>query len=301
MFHYIAKGRLCLFKKILIFTSILLSSTFLFAENFYINPVSGVSIDETVKISSFELLVSNFKEQNLELAKKQDAATFVIDTQIIKLGNSYIVTIQKSKEGSVLLSKKMKVASIEELDKAINRLSRSIVLEKDPNQEIRVGEITNEEQNKISKRTESFDFRTFAFGITQFTNLRTPTKSSPNIYLGTGYQFDVTEQSFIHLLGELTWRQTSPWATMWNAGLGYGHYFKNSQYAPYFSFDVGYGGALCNGLESQSGLTLGTQLGYGMFRTSTKQLNISARYLHLFKANKEGEPSFLGLFVSALF
>jgi hypothetical protein len=270
------------------------------ASRYYVATVSGASSEEDIKVAVFELLTNGLKEQNQEIVTDSTQAEFIVETQVLKLGTAYLITVSKSREGKIILSKKMKASSAEEIDKATHRLARTLVTEVDPNKEIQIGEITQDETTKISRRTETLDFRTFSFGGASFENLKNSHKNMPSIYLGTGYQADVTEQSAIRLNGEVAWRQDPVWSSMWDLNIGYGYYFRNAQISPYVTFDFGYGGALCPGQDSISGMTLGAQLGLGMFRMAQKQMSLSLRYLHLYKDNGLGEPELLAFMINAL-
>jgi hypothetical protein len=286
--------------KIAIINLIVFSSLHSFADKYYLSQVGGSSSEEDLRATVFELISSGLKEQSQELTSDKNQADYVVETQLLKLGSAYLITVQKSENGKVILSKKMKAASAEEIDKAASRLSRVLVSQVDPANEAKIGEITQEETTKLTRRTESLDFRTYSLGAASFTNLRTSQKSLPSIYFGTGYQYDVTEQRSIRLNGEMAWRQDPAWASMWGFNIGFGYYFRNAQIAPYMALDFGYGGAICSGLPSVVGMTYGAQLGLGLFRTSNKQMNVSLRYLHLSKDNGVGDPALLGFMISAL-
>jgi hypothetical protein len=286
--------------KFIVVNLIVFSSLASFADRYYLAPVGGSSSEEEVKLSVFDLLSADLKEQNQEIVQDKAQAEFIVETQLMKLGASYLVTVQKSTEGKVILSKKMKAASVEELDKAVNRLARTLVSKNEPADEARIGEITQEEKTKVSKRTETLDFNTYSLGGSGFTNLKSSQKHLPNVYFGAGYQYDVTEQSAIRMNGEISWRQDPAWAALWGLNIGFGYYFRNAQTTPFMALDFGYGGALCSGLESVVGMTLGGQIGLGMFRTAQKQMSLSLRFMHLYKDTGLGEPSMLGFMITAL-
>jgi hypothetical protein len=286
--------------KILSLNLVMFFSLVSFADRYYLSPVGGSSSEEDMKLSVFELIGSGLKEQNQEVVSDKTQADFVIETQLLKLGSAYLITVHKSEGGKIILSKKMKASSAEEIDKAASRLSRVLVSQAEPANEARIGEITNEETTKLTKRTETLDFSTYSLGAAGFDNLKSSKKNMPSMYFGTGYQYDVTEQSAIRLNGELAFRQDSAWASIWGLNIGYGYYFRNAQTTPFMAFDFGYGGSVCQGLESVVGMTLGAQLGIGMFRTSHKQMSLSLRYLHLYKDNGSGQPSMFGFMISAL-
>lgn len=286
--------------RIALLNVIVFSSLHSFADKYYLSQVSGSSAEDDLKVSVFELMASGLREQNQEITQDKNQADYVVETQLLKLGSAYLITVQKSEGGKVILSKKMKAASAEEIDKAASRLSRVLVSQVEPANEAKIGEITQEETTKLTRRTESLDFRTYSLGAASFNNLKSSQKNIPSIYFGTGYQYDVTEQSAIRLNGEIAWRQDPAWASMWGVNIGFGYYFRNAQVAPFMAFDFGYGGAICSGLSSVVGMTYGAQLGLGMFRTSNKQMNISLRYLHLSKDNGSGSPVLLGFMISAL-
>jgi hypothetical protein len=271
-----------------------------FADRYYLTPVTGTSAEDDMKLSVFELLNSGLQDEKQEVVQDKAQADFVINAQLLKLGSAYLITVQKSANGKVVMSKKMKASSAEEIDKATSRLARTLVSQTEPSNEARIGEITQEETTKLTRRTETLDYNTYSLGAATFNNLKSSKKNMPSMYFGTGYQYDVTEQSAIRLNGELAFRQDSDWASIWGINVGYGYYFRNAQTSPFMAFDFGYGGSFCSGLQSIVGMSLGAQVGIGLFRTSQKQMSLSLRYMHLYKDNGIGQPALLALMINAM-
>jgi len=166
--------------------------------------------------------------------------------------------------------------------------------------ENRVGEVVEEEVQKISRRFESREYSYFALG--PFT-LQNSENQNTSHYFSGGYVWDSTVHASVKAIGEIVTSFKDPKTVLWNLGLGANYLISSAPTSLFVTADFGYGGSFTKSetLENVVGFSFGSGVGLALFRTSGTQLQILLRHLLVFEKNGSGFPGFLGLSLGILY
>lgn len=152
----------------------------------------------------------------------------------------------------------------------------------------RVGEIRD--TDRIYRRVESRDYSFFSFGPSVFNNLDA---DNTGVGLAYGHIWETTTWAAVKASIDGAFHFEDTYASVVTGTLGANFYFTPSSISPYIGFELGYGGAVTDAdeIDNVAGWAGGATLGLALFRTSSTQMHITARYLQIFKDNDEGQPS----------
>jgi hypothetical protein len=277
----------------------ILGTTFLsvacFAANYFVAPVQGSSADSSLNDSVRELVISAVSENGQGVVDKSDRADFVLQATLMQLGASQVVTMKKKKGTKVVFSTKMKAETTSELDLVVSRLTRAVLNEERPQNNPTVGEITDQEVNQISRRTESREYRFFSFGPFGLTNM-----NNTNVAYGfaAGYLWEVSPNAALRAEFDFSLATSAPEALYSALFLGANYYFSPTAQTLYVGGGFGYGMTTTNDsqLSRTGGFAISASLGYLFFRTSGTQMSVEARYGQTFAENNSGgNPGQMGL------
>ncbi len=277
----------------LIFILLLFEST-LFAAHFYVESTTGPGIPESDLLTTTELIRVAVQEKNKnQLTEERTKADFVLKSKLLKLGTSYILTLEKFKGNEVIDSGQLKAAHIDELDKVSLRLTRSVLEKQKPTQEVRVGEVTEAEVHEGTERKQAIKGYYFGFGPASLGNLNSS---------GIGYDFS---GAYAWDINPVLLKIFIDWgikenANFFNIGLGGQYFLTDRDIAPFISSDFGFGtsktqaDSLFKG-ETAGGFCLGVGGGVQFLRTASVHIELGARLAILLSKNAIGNPTLLGL------
>lgn len=274
------------------------------ASTYYVADVSSESADSQLKASVKDLLKAALYEHGESVANEKAEADYVITSNVIVIGSSTIVSIQKQRHNEILYTDKLKASSLNELDVIVDRLVSALVSQQKAAQNPEIGKITDEEITKVSRRTKAQKFRFVAIGPFAFTDLSTDAMA---YYFASGFIADVTPNNSIKMEFELSARirdlgdENSRSAFLYSGNLGGIHYFSTKNTSTFVSGSFGFGSAYSSETENNWSFTLGTELGIAFFRTATSQMQIGLKYTGLTDVNGIGHPGHVGVFLRGLY
>lgn len=290
---------------------ILLSSLNTFAASYFINEVSGQSNKELS--SNFKVLIANAVVQEGDtIVNDQTIADYVLTPNLMKLGSSYIATLSKSKNASVISSQKMKMATVDELDTISTRLTRSVLSNQTLAASQTVDSVTKEEEKGTSVVMKAKKQFYLGFGPGRVLNLGT---SETGVAYTAGYLFGLDHQFSLRVgIEGVTVRRSN--ADLIELNLGGQYYLTKNVQSPYVVGGITYGLAehhipedqctsifsatICNG-DREHGF--GAKLGAGMhfFRSTSVNFAVEASYsASLFKINDKN-PGMAALKILVLY
>jgi hypothetical protein len=267
-------------------------ATHAFADRVFVDPAKGPGMDEADLGTLTELIKTAIAPLNAhQLVDDVTKAEIVLSPQLLKLGSSYIVKIDKRKNGQVIYSTQLKAGHIEELDKVAGRVTMSALADQRAETHARVGEITDFETTEGMQRKPSRTSGYFGFGTVNFAHLNA---GGFGIAIEAAKVWDLNDV-FIRLFGDFAAKNG---ALLLQGGLGVSFFFSRSDVAPYLGADFGYGftraaNDTLSSSETANGFVLGGGPGVVLFRTNTVNLDIGARAGILLSDTIYGHPSFL--------
>ena len=145
--------------------------------------------------------------------------------------------------------------------------------------------------DKIQRRVEARDYSYFAFGPNTLNNVGVDSSGQSLVY---GHIWETTPYAAIKLAAEGAFSFGDVDASILAGTLGANFYLTPSSVSPYVGFDFGYGAAASSdkNIDSVGGWAGGATVGVALFRTSSVQMHVQARYLQIFAKNDEGQPGY---------
>ena len=267
----------------------------LIAETFF---VSNPDVSENEK--AFEKTLKTLIIQSLENKKHRvtndSKATPSLKSSLLKLGDSYILTISKHTSTGVN-SEKMKVKQIDDLDVAVDRVVAAVLSEKTTKETLKIDTVTEQEKQQITKRIEVT--RQWMVGLGPVWLINLGDTSAYNFVIGyvwgLDYNFDLNvKMDFSNAEG-------SSEAGMSLFTVGGNYFFNNDIHAPYATADIGYGNAENSNKKEKSGWVSSLGAGFKFFRASSVNFAIETRYSTLFGKVDNKTPSQFGFKVIVFF
>lgn len=251
---------------------ILLSATaILWAGNVQVLPVEG-GIDANLRSSVAALVRSSVMKAGE--TPVETAADVALRTNLLQLGASYTVIVERLEKGQVANSASMKASNAEELDIVIERsVAGALAGQAKPAQES-IGNISEKEQNEMVVRKESRRFESFGLGPAKFWRMTPDDKVSYAIR--TAYMWEVHPHAAVGIFSDNAMNFSHP-AWHGNMLIGGRFYMTTTAFSPYVGAGFGFGAAAAKDLWA-IGFDAGAQAGLLMFRTSGTQLEIWSAY-----------------------
>ena len=257
-----------------------------------IQPRGGVSADEAATLT--DLVRMAVERQNGFSTVSDENAEVQVSGQVVKLGQSYIVSLRKKEAGQSDVAQEMKVKTFDEMDTVTQRLVGQALTGRGRAPEI--GEVTSQEEVGNNRRIEAVRQWSFGFGPAWTQGLK---DAKPASVWSLGYSWFL-ETDFELLLRAEYMAGKSGFSTL---TLGGGYSPWRTRHAPFVMAELGYGLATvasdCEGRclldildrERTSGWVLGAGLGYRFFRTSNVNVSLVGRYDFMVERTSLGHPS----------
>jgi hypothetical protein len=271
----------------------LFSANNAFAAQVYVEAATGSGVNSEDLTTTTSLVQSSVTDVSSNtLVEQPGQADVVLRPKLMRLGEAYILSISKVKNGQVIASSQLKAAHMSELDKVAERLTRSVLLGENASKNSRVGEITDEEAHEGTQRRPTRGETYIGLGGAEFGNLNTT---------GIGYGFGIAHawdmnQALLKIQGEGDFNGS---AFFISAGIGGNYFLSTADVAPYLAADFGLGLAkedesLFSG-ATVGGFVVGGGAGVEFFRSSSVNLDLSFRIGALLHENDFGDPRVLSL------
>lgn len=258
------------------------------AQDVFVDRATGSGVSDSDLDTATTLVMSSVEEVGATSVDQENGADTVLRPTLLRLGEAYILSLTKLRDGKVTGSGQLKAARMDELDKVSDRLTRSVLLGESPKGNPRVGEITYHEALEGTQRRATRSINYVSFGGSTFGNLNSE---------GIGYSFGVGHGWDINtvLVKIIATGDFNQDAWMLAAGLGANYFFMPTDIAPYVTADLGAafakldGGGLLSG-ETVGGFSAGAGGGIHFLRTAAVNLDLGFRAGFVFKENALGIP-----------
>src|SRR5262245_49209027 len=116
---------------------LLLLSTFAYADTIFVEEPGGALPPGLDASNLKELIRTSATSQGHSVVNDSAAAQYSLRASVIRLGNSYILTVDKFVQGKLDYSSRMKARELEELDEVAGRVVRSVTSGRDPKADAR--------------------------------------------------------------------------------------------------------------------------------------------------------------------
>ncbi len=144
---------------------LLLLSAIASATTVFVNKVDGSGVDEASTESTFELIKSAVPQNSgYTLSENKTTVEVVLTPKLLKLGDAYILKIDKFKGSNLLFSSKMKASNLADMDTVAQRVVRAVLNESESERNAEVTDVTEAEQTLSTRRYQATRQWLFSFG-----------------------------------------------------------------------------------------------------------------------------------------
>jgi hypothetical protein len=283
----------------LAFLFFILSPSLAHATSYYVGEVKTSDANPELTQSMKSLLTTAVTNAGGELATSESSADFILKTDLVKLGQAYVLNVTRYKGEQAVYSSRQKARSVEELDDAADRAVRAAMISKPAKKDLRVGEVKRSEEDEMRRRILSRDSTYFSFGPGGFANMGVTQLAYD---LGLGHFWEVTPNAAITLMA--TGTASSDLKTYFLLGqLGLRYYLTDADFSPYVGGGLGFGGSASGSSSATTIGGFGGSIGLGLlfFRTSSTQFDLYASYSTIFGNNTIGAPGAFSIRIGILF
>jgi hypothetical protein len=298
-----------LIKRLLVLTFCMSSAAF--ADKVFVESARGNGVADSDRESIEELVRMAVPQSGSHtvVSKKEDA-DYTLAPSLMKLGDAYILTIQKkNKSGSTIFAEKMKAGNLSEMDNVSGRLTRAVINQTVVANTADVTNITTEEEHMNSRRYNATRQWVVGLGPGWSSNLNS--KGGGFSFL-LGFLWGLDPDFSISLTWLINNGPDKDHSTVSDFSLGGEYYFSRSKFSPFVGARLGYGGATMNtnncpiayagcGTDRASGWAGGLTAGYKLFRTSTVNAAVIANYTQIFDRTSAGSPGLTALLLAVYF
>lgn len=260
----------------------------LFAATFYVERTTGPGLPDSDLETTTELVMQGVSSAGEQIASDTASADFILKPRMLRLGNAYVLSLQKWRKTTLIFSSQLKAATIDELDKVATRVTASVIHGAPADQDARVGQITNYESQEGTQRRPTRHLSYFGIGGGNLGNLA----------IGdVGYGFYLARvwdlNSFaVKLSTDLMFQGSALWI---DGTIGGAYFFSDKDFSPFLGADFGFavtktGVAIANS-EVRAGFVLGAEAGVQVFRTREVNLEVGVKGAFLFQTNSFGTPT----------
>jgi hypothetical protein len=248
------------------------------------------------------------------------SADVILQPRLMKLGDSYVLTVERRRGDDVVYASQVKASSLSDLDRAARRATVAAL--SGSASEYSRSATTETVEDRTEDRTviinnNAADDEIADYRLTRKGYQLTP-GARPNGYwsigigpmigknmetddvfynLSIGRYWDIDPRASVKAIGEMNFATGDESATLMNFGLGASWFFAaDPNGAAYVTSDLGFGFASDADEEDADGFSFGAGVGYQFFRTRAAALDLQLRYLTILEeTNKdEGFPRMLG-------
>lgn len=279
--------------KLSLVLAVLLFQLNLFADSYFVKDTKGNGVSKDTAESVTDLVKTAVKKHKQDIAVSENSATWSIQTKVLKLGDSIMVVMDKSKGSKVEFSSQLKAKTIDEIDVIVTRLARSVIKEIPVEEDSRVQDVTATEQENIQRKKTALQRYQFGMGPHVSSNLGT-SNSVFGAVLGANWEISERNEArgYIHFISGDNTQFVA-------AGLGIQYFFTDTTNAFYISPSLAYAGAKDRTYnENVTGFAIGLGGGYQFFRTSNVKMDVGIQTHYLLRSNQLGSPVMTGLLVS---
>jgi opacity protein-like surface antigen len=281
------------------------------SETVFVEPLLGSGVSESdLKTISELVRVSTSEMENYEVIDTdQNSAQIVLKGKVLKLGESYIISLMKYVNGQKVFASKMKATNMEDIDSVSSRLVRAVLTDVRVEKDARVSDLTQSEANAGTLRREALRQWEIGFGPAFPSGLNSRGSGTNWRF---GYVWGIDPQVDLRFGWEFLSVKDYGDVNYTDAHIGLNYYLSDANISPYITGDVGYGAATAHresnnaffgSSDDASGFVLGFGGGFKFFRISNVNLGLQLRYSRILEKTKltKESPSVTNLNLSVYF
>ncbi len=259
-----------------------------YGDSFFVEEPTGTGIGAEDAIAVVQFVRTAVVEAQHTLSESREKADFTLRSKLMRLGKSYLFSLEKHRQDTLIFSTQMKATQIEELDDVVRRVTLAVLREVPANKDSQVDDVTEDEATRGTRRRPARRGSFLAFGPASLSSLNA---AGLGFYLASAYAWDLN-RVMVRLRAELT---INGGALLSDFGLGASYFFSDRSIAPFVGMDVGFGAARIDRgsfflNEGVSGFILAPLVGVHLLRTSAINLEIAGRVAFLLKRGSLGSP-----------
>ena len=271
--------------------SILTISAQSFAASVFVQPPVTEGQDTGLKETLYELVKAAVSEESgYSLATDAKGADIQLKPRLLKLGGSFVVTIDKMKGEKLAFTTKMKAVSADDLDNVSSRVVRAALRETRAEEAAQVDDVTQDETTRGQNRIQTT--RQWKLGFGPAWGSQNNTDKSGMVYtLGFVWGIDSSFDLDLALRIANFEKSNESGASFTEFLIGTNYYLTKSRNAPFLTAGFGRSSATVStpnatlintSTDTLSGWSVRAGLGYKFFRTSTVNLGVEVNYSKIF-------------------
>ncbi|MCB0357043.1 MAG: hypothetical protein KDD40_08555, partial [Bdellovibrionales bacterium] len=212
------------------------------ADTVAVKEIQAKGVDEGSMETISELIKSAVTSEGHDLVSDGQNAQWVLRPKLLKLGDSYILKIDKMKGKSVQFSTKMKAADLEDMDTVAGRVVRSVMNEETPRESVQVTDVTKDEETRGTRRYKATRQWRIGFGPAWSGGMNV---EGGGTNWGLGYIWGIDPDYDL----KLNWSFYVPRADeddnarFTNFALGLNYFWTRAKHSPFLSLEIGYASA----------------------------------------------------------
>lgn len=270
----------------------LLSFLFLFrahAESVFVRPLQADAETGNSSATVLELVKAEVStEPGFTLETNAKNASVHLATKLLKLGNSFILSIDKIKDDRIVFTAKMKAANIDDLDTVSARVVHAVLKETKTEGSAQVDDVTEDEVTRGTRRIQTVRQWRVTFGPAWGSNLNT-TRSGTIGSLGYVWGLDAQWEALTHLSLAGFSKDGESGAFYMDAMLGVAYFLTKGKHSPYVTGGFGYASAGASRSDTilltddkASGWAGRMGAGVKLFRTTNLSFGFELNHSYLF-------------------
>ncbi len=283
-------------RKLLALTALFLSIFILnagtaFAASVFVQPPAVEGEDGGLKDTLYELVKAAVSEESgYSITTNAKEADLQLKPRLLKLGGSFVVTIDKFKGEKLAFTTKMKAANAEELDNVSARIVRAALQETKASDTAQVDDITQAETVRGTNRIQTTRQWKLGFGPAWGSNNNTD-KSGMAFTLGFVWGIDANFDLDLAFRTANFDKSGETGAHFTEFLIGTNYYLTKGRNAPFLTAGFGRTTASVSTVNNSiipfsadtlSGWSVRGGVGYKFFRTSTVNLGVELNYSKVF-------------------
>lgn len=269
------------------------------ASVYVVPPVAGTDGEDAgLRSTLYELVKAAVSEESgYSLAVNSKEADFQLNAKHLKLGGSYIISVDKINGEKVTYTAKMKASNADDLDTVAGRTVRAALRETKAEETAHVDDVTLDEITKNTRRTQTTRQWKFGFGPAWGDQMNTD-KSGILFTLGFVWGIDANFDLDLAFRSANFEKTNETGASFTEFLIGTNYYLSPTKTAAFLTAGVGRAGASVStpnsiliSNDTASGWSARVGFGYKFFRTSTVNLGVEVNYSKVFAESSRSKSS----------
>ena len=283
--------------------TLLFISSLAFADKFCVQPFARETGASESNTATTELVKDAVQETGHQVVDNPSECEFTLKGKVLKLGESYILSLEKFKKSERVGAKKLKT-NLDDMDRAASRVTRAIIDGENAKKNVTLDDVTKEDVESTNRRIQTMKQLLIGFGPVFFDNM-----GSSDIGIGAtaAYQYTINPEFDAKLEATFAVGKDESSINVLYGAIELDYFFTNGNISPFLGLELGFGtfaGADNSSLLSkdrEDGFVGGVALGVKFFRASTLNILAIYNYTYLFEKLSRGNPSMSSLQVGISF